>query len=106
MKEKELRDLIDSIRPRKTELWGDGLGVVGFLFFALLPFFVLEQEAYPLIFWWSGLLGLQGVMCAARFMGALRLREMIDSGLAKIDGEADPHRRINEFRRLLAKDLF
>ena len=106
MKETELRDLIDSLRPPKTELWGDGLGVLCFFFFAFLPFLVLGPTASPLFVLWSGLLCFQGVMCMARFFGALRLREKIDSGLAKIDGETDPHRRLNEFRRVLAKDLF
>ena len=73
MKEKELRDLIDSLRLLKRNLWENGLGVVCFFFFALLPFVVLE-EAGPLFYWWSVVLGVQGIMCFARFLGALRLR--------------------------------
>lgn len=106
MKEKELRDLIGSLRPSKRNLWENGLGVVCFFFFALLPFVVLEEAGHPLSYLWSGVLGGQGIMCLARFSDALGLKEEIDSGLAKIDGEPDPHRRLNEFRQFLAKDIF
>lgn len=97
MKEQELRELVESIRPKKTILWGDGLGVLLFWMFAFLPYAVLEKEAHDLMHLWTLLLAGVGLVCFARFSAALTLRNQIDSGLAKIDGLPDPHGKSREF---------
>lgn len=104
-KEEELREPIESLRPANTVLWGDGLGAPLFWLFAFLPYAVLEKEAHGLTFSWTLVLAGVGLMCLARFARALTLRQRIDSGLAKIDGERDPHERIDKLREFLAGDI-
>ena len=105
-KEAELRGLINSLRPTKSVLWGDGLGVLVFWMFAFLPYAGGENEsARDMMLSWTLLMSCTGIMCLGRFSAASSLRERIDSGLAKIDGERDPHERMNNLREFLARDI-
>jgi len=106
MKEKELRQLVESLRPTKSELWGDGLGMIILPCLGVLPAFFVEGE---MLLWiltsWGLLLIWNGGSCFGRFLSNDRLRKTLDSELARIDGLQDPHAREARLAEFLNRDI-
>ncbi len=106
MKEKELRQLVESLRPDKSELWGDGLGMIILPCLGVLPAFFLEgRMLLSILSVWGTLLIWHGGACFGRFLSNDRLRKTLDSELAKIDGLPDPHAREARLAEFLSRDI-